>query len=270
MLAARRDLWPAVCEACAVRIAIAGGTGVVGGYAADAAEAAGHDVVVLTRHSGVDVATGAGLGPALDGVDVVVDTLNLITMRGSEAERFFVTTSRNLQEAAARHGIQHIVTLSIVGIDRVPGYPYYRAKLAQERAVSAGTTPVTILRATQFHEFPVQVMRFARRGPLTFVPGLRSQPVAARTVGEHLVRLATEQPGGMHELAGPEVHDIADLARRFVAVHGPRLRVVRVPVPGKPGRQIRSGALLATGGTTVDGPRFEEWLGSPDATSITL
>lgn len=253
-----------------MRIAIAGGTGVVGNYAADAAEAAGHDVVVLARHSGVDVATGAGLGPALDGVDVVIDTLNVMTMRGSTAEQFFVATARHLQAAAGRHGVQHIVTLSILGIDQVPSYPYYRAKLAQERMASAGTVPVTILRATQFHEFPVQVMRFARRGPLTFVPRLRSQPVAARTVGGHLVRLAIDQPGGTHELAGPEVHDISDLARRFVAVHGPRLRVVRMPVPGKAGRQIRRGALLATAATTVDGPTFDQWLGSDDAKRIEL
>jgi uncharacterized protein YbjT (DUF2867 family) len=248
-----------------MRIAIAGGTGVVGSYTADAAEHAGHDVVVLTRHSGVDVATGTGLTAALDGVDVVVDALNVITVRGSVAERFFVTTSRNLQIAASKQRVQHIVTLSIVGIDRAPAYPYYRGKLAQEKAVMSGDVPVTILRATQFHEFPAQVMRFARRGPLTFVPPLRSQPVAARTVGEHLVRLATERPGGTVELAGPEVHDLAELARRFVAAHGPRVRVVPLPLLGKTGRQIRNGALLATEGTTIDGPRFDDWLAGDDA-----
>src|SRR5579885_2454586 len=105
----------------AVKIAIAGGTGVVGSYAADAAEAAGHDVVVLTRHSGVDVMTGEGLTAALDGVDVVIDTLNLFSLKGSASKRFFTTTARNLQEAGHRAGVRHIVTLSIVAIDRVPG-----------------------------------------------------------------------------------------------------------------------------------------------------
>lgn len=253
-----------------MRIAIAGGTGVVGSYAADAAEDAGHDVVVLARHSGVDVATGAGLGPALDGIDVVIDALNLLTLRGSRVEDFFVTTSRNLQAAAARRQVKHIVTLSILGIDRAAAYPYFRAKLAQEKTALEGSVPLTILRTTQFHEYPVQVMRFARRGPVTFMPRFRSQPVAARTVGEHLVRLAVDQPGGTHELAGPEVHDISDLARRFVAVHGPRVRIVRFPVPGKAGRQLRRGALLPTDGTTTDGPRFDEWLASADAKRIHL
>jgi uncharacterized protein YbjT (DUF2867 family) len=253
-----------------MKLAIAGGTGVVGSYVADAAEYAGHDVVVLSRATGVDVASGEGLSAALDGIDVVVDTLNRLTLKGSVIEEFFVTTSRNLQEAAARHGVQHIVTLSIVGIDRAPAYPYYRAKLAQEKAVSAGPLPVTILRATQFHEYPAQVVGWTRRGPFAFVPKMRSQPVAARTAAEHLVRLATDQPGGTHELAGPQVHDLPDLARRFVAARGSKVRVVAVPMPGRTGKQIRAGALLATDGTTIDGPTFDEWLASDDANRVTL
>src|SRR5690625_2265482 len=47
-------------ERTAMRIAIAGGTGVVGGHAAQAVRARGHDVVVLARSRGVDVVTGTG------------------------------------------------------------------------------------------------------------------------------------------------------------------------------------------------------------------
>ena len=40
-----------------MRIAVAGGTGVVGRHAVEAARAAGHEVVVLSRSSGADVLT---------------------------------------------------------------------------------------------------------------------------------------------------------------------------------------------------------------------
>jgi len=253
-----------------MRIAIAGGTGVVGSYAADAAEDAGHDVVVLARAGGVNVQTGDGLAAALDGVDVVVDALNLATYKRASAERFFVTTSRHLQDAGNRAGVRHIVSLSIVGIDRVPTYGYYVAKLAQEAAVTQGPVPVTILRATQFHEFPAQIMRATRRGPIAIVPRIKSQPVAARTVGAHLVTLASEQPGGTHELAGPEVHDIADLAKRIVKHRNLKLKVLPVPVPGKRGARIRAGALLATEATTIDGPAFGEWLAGDDVSRLEL
>ena len=59
-----------------MKIAIAGGTGVIGRHAVRAAQSRGHDVVVLSRSEGVDVLTGAGLEERLRGVDVVVDALN--------------------------------------------------------------------------------------------------------------------------------------------------------------------------------------------------
>src|SRR5579875_2700218 len=86
---------------CAMRIAVAGGTGVVGRYAVAAGEAAGHEVAVLSRGRGVDARIGAGLEAALDRVDVVIDALNVMTQRGSQAEAFFTETSRNLQEAGS-------------------------------------------------------------------------------------------------------------------------------------------------------------------------
>ena len=251
-----------------MRIAVAGGTGVVGSYAVEAAEAAGHQVVVLSRKQGVDVSRGEGLEAALAGVDVVVDALNSPSVARDAAEGFFRDTSRRLQEAGAAAGVGHIVTLSIIGIDRASDYGYYQAKLVQERTVREGTVPSTILRAAQFHEFPAQMVSWSRKGRFALVAHIRSQPVAARTVGEHLVRLAAERPGGTVELAGPEVHDIADLARRFVRARATGVHVIPVPVPGRAGRAMRRGALLGGPATVVDGPSFDQWLGSDDADRI--
>ena len=253
-----------------MKVAVAGGTGVSGSYAAEAARDAGHEVVVLSRAQGVDVYTGAGLADVLTGVDVVVDSVNNTSVRGSVAEDFFTTTSRRLQDCGAAAGVSHIVTLSIVGIDRASGYGYYRAKLAQEKAVTEGPVPVTILRATQFHEFPAQLLQRAKVGPVAMVPRMRSQPVAARTVGQHLARLAVQRPGGTVELAGPEVHDMVDLARRLLAARGRSTKVVPLKLPGEVASQLRGGALLPGQGATIDGPTFDEWLNSDDARRIEL
>lgn len=251
-----------------MKLAVAGGTGLVGTYAVEAARSAGHDVVVLSRKQGVDVRTGEGLEVALHGCEAVIDALNSPSVSRSEAEEFFRATSQRLQEAGRSAGVAHIVTLSILGIDRASSYGYYQAKLLQEQTVSAGPLPVTILRAAQFHEFPAQMVSWMRRGRFAPVGHMRSQPVAARTVGEHLVRLAAERPGGTVELAGPEVHDVADLARRFVSAHAKGIRVFAVPVPGRAGKQMRRGALLAGSTTVLDGPPFDRWLQSPDAGSV--
>jgi uncharacterized protein YbjT (DUF2867 family) len=50
-----------------MRIAVAGGTGLVGRYVVQAARAAGHQTVVISRSAGVDLRTGTGLAAALDG-----------------------------------------------------------------------------------------------------------------------------------------------------------------------------------------------------------
>jgi uncharacterized protein YbjT (DUF2867 family) len=251
-----------------MRVAVAGGTGVVGRYAVLAAEARGHEVSVLSRRRGVDVRSGEGLAAALEGVEVVIDALNVASTRRAPAQAFFTETSGALQRVGAAEGLTHLVTLSIVGIDRASGYGYYQAKLAQEKVVTAGPVPATILRATQFHEFPAQVLAVTRKGPVALMPRMRSQPVAARTVGEHLVRAGEEQPGGVLELAGPQERDMVELARLLLRSRGVRAVVVPVPVPGSGGRALRSGALLATAVTTIDGPAFEEWLRSDDARAV--
>jgi uncharacterized protein YbjT (DUF2867 family) len=251
-----------------MRIAVAGGTGVVGRYVVAAAEAAGHQVRVISRRRGIDVRDERALREGLAGVAVVIDVLNLVSVRRGPAEAFLTDAAHRLQQAAAGAGADHLVTLSIVGIDRASGFGYYRAKLAQERVALDGPVRTTILRATQFHEFPAQLLTAARKGPIAPVPRMRSQPVAARTVANHLVRLARVQPGGIQELAGPEVHDMPDLARRLLAARSVRAWVVPLPLPGSAGRAMHGDALLATEGTRIDGPTFDTWLSSDDARNI--
>jgi uncharacterized protein YbjT (DUF2867 family) len=244
---------------------VVGGSGVAGSYAVEALIEAGHTVRVVSRRTGVDVYTGKGLQQALTGVDVVIDALNSTSLRATAAKDFFRTTARNIRSAAEAERVAHIAVLSILGIDRVRGYGYYEAKLVQEQEMAAGSVPVTFLRATQFHEFPGQLLARLRLGPIAVIPHMRSQPVAARTVGRHLARLAEQRPGGVVELAGPQVHDVADLARRFVQARGDRVRVLAVRAPGRAARDMRAGALLATAATIVDGPAYDDWLRSPDA-----
>jgi len=242
-----------------MRIAVAGGTGLVGRLLVEELSAGGHDPVVLARSVGVDVTTGAGLDAALDGAEAVVDVSNVTTTRRGPAERFFATGTRHLIEAGRRAGVGHHVVLSIVGVDRVD-QGYYAAKRAQERAVLDGGVPATVLRATQFHEFAGQLLERVP-GPVAVVPRMRVQPIAAREVAAALAALVEDTPAGMApELAGPEVHEFVDLVRKVLAARGSRRPVLPVRLPGRPGRLAAEGALLPTG----PGPRgretFDEWL----------
>ena len=85
-------------------------------------------------------------------MECVINAATVATPEQEAATRVFTTSSRNLQQAGARAGVQRMVLVSIIGIDRFTA-GYYVAKVAQERAMLEGPVPVRILRATQFHEF---------------------------------------------------------------------------------------------------------------------
>jgi uncharacterized protein YbjT (DUF2867 family) len=253
-------------EEVAMKIAVAGGTGVVGSYAVRAIAAAGHQAAALSRSRGIDLRHEAGLAQALTGVDVIIDAANPDSIGRAKATAFFTDVTARLQAVGSAQGVARLVTLSIVGIDGVSGYGYYQAKLAQEAAARAGPLPVTIVRATQFHEFPAQLLGRIHLGPVAAMPVMRVQPVAARTVGEMLVQAALDPPSTQTvEIAGPGVEDLVSMARRLVRARHRRLSVVPLWVPGAAGKAMRGGKLLATATTRLVGPSFAQWLSGGDA-----
>jgi uncharacterized protein YbjT (DUF2867 family) len=248
-----------------MRVAVAGGTGTVGRYVVERAGAVGHDVVILSRSTGVDLVDGTGLGDALvDGVEAIVDVTDAGETEREAATAFFTAVAGSLQRVGSQRGVQHIVTLSIVGIDRATGFGYYTAKLEQERVALAGPVPGTILRATQFHELPPRMLAARRENGVARFPRRRVQTVAARTVAAVLVELVEGPPRGQAgELAGPEASDLVTLARAFAERRGLEVEIVDEDDPAVP-----DGALLPGPGARLEGPSFGEWLWSEDALRV--
>ncbi|MFB6395419.1 SDR family oxidoreductase [Polymorphospora lycopeni] len=243
-----------------MRIAVAGGTGAVGRHVVDVLRERGHEAVVLARSTGVDLVAGTGLAATLGGVRAVVDVTSVSTRSAEVAERFFRAVTTNLLTAGAAAGVRHLLVLSIVGIDRAP-FGYYAGKVAQERLVANGGQPWTILRATQFHEFATQIYGQLRFGPLTLIPTMRSQPVAAREVAQRLVDLAEGEPvGRATDLGGPREEMMADLVRAYARSVGARGPVIQFPLPGAFGRAMRDGTLVAGPAAEHGTQTFAEWL----------
>lgn len=250
-----------------MRIAVAGGTGWVGRLVVSALEEAGHQPQVISRSRGVDLTTGSGLDRALDGVERVIDTSNIVSTTRSRSVAFFESASSHLLRAEQVAGVNHHVVLSIVGIDRVD-YGYYFGKRAQEAVVREGEVPFSVLRATQFHEFAAQML--ARGGPVVIAPRMRCRPVAAEEVAQALVEMALGEPQGLApDLAGPEELDMVTMVRELHKARGGRRPVLAVKMPGKAGRAMTGGALLPSG----PGPRgkitFAEWVSASGRTAGT-
>jgi uncharacterized protein YbjT (DUF2867 family) len=245
------------------KIAVAGATGRVGHHLVDVLEAEGHDVVPMSRSRGVDVISGDGLAGALAGVECIVDTATGPSPEEQAATEFFTTAARNLQQAGERAGVQRIVVVSIIGADRFTA-GYNRSKVAHEQATLAGRIPARILRAAQFHEFVGQLMDWGRQGDVSYVPNMRTQLVAARSVAEALAELATAPDAPQHsEIAGPRVESLVEMAKLLAARRGEPARVEGVSDPDDPDRELfETDGLLPGPDARIAGPTFAEWVES--------
>ena len=173
------------------KIAVAGATGRLGRQVVEVLEARGHDVVRMSRSSGVDVVTGDGLDAALTGVEAIIDAATGPSPDEQAATDFFTTAARNLHAAGARAGVERMAVVSIIGIDRFTG-GYSAAKIAHEQAMLAGPVPVRVLRAAQFHEFVAQLVDWGRQGDVSYVQKMNIQPVAASAVAQVLADITTQ------------------------------------------------------------------------------
>jgi uncharacterized protein YbjT (DUF2867 family) len=252
-----------------MRIAVAGATGRVGRHVVDLLRAGGNDAVAIARSQGVDIIGGKGLAEALTGVDTVIDAASGASPDQKAATEFFTTAARNLQENGKRAGVKHIVMVSIIGIDRFEA-GYLAAKVEHEKAMLSGPIPTRILRAAQFHEFVSQLVDWGTQGDVGYVPKMRTQLVAARSVAEELVKLATN-PGSSSkstsatapilEIAGPRPENLFDVAVKLAARRGSPQRIELVSNTGDPDQDLyESGGLLPGPNAILVGPTFGEWL----------
>lgn len=253
------------------KIAVVGATGRVGHHVVELLEQQGHEVVSISRSHGIDVITGDGLAEALEGVDSIIDAATGPSPEEQAATEFFVTAAGNLQRAAEEAGAQRIVVISIVGTDRFAG-GYGAAKVAHEQASAAGSVPVVVLRATQFHELVSQLLDWGRRDGVIEIPEMRTQIVAARAVAEQAAELATadDLPSNTiagstdsptYEVAGPREEKLIGLARLVMVRRGDQTKLEIVSDPSDPEQVLyQSGGLLPGPSATLAGPTFEEWL----------
>jgi uncharacterized protein YbjT (DUF2867 family) len=156
--------------------------------------------------------------------------------------------------------VRHHVLLSIVGVDRVEGNAHYGGKRRQEEVVAAGRVPYTIVRATQFYEFPDLLAGWLRSGDTVPVAPLLLQPVAARDVGQLLAEVAVGAPAGRIELAGPHRHDFVDMTRRVFAARGDDVTLAPTWRDALFGVEMAGEVMLPDEAARIGPTTFDDWL----------
>ena len=240
-------------------VAVAGGTGFVGGAIAQELFRRGERVIVLSQRGEAGRGTlpddisireadatvrGGTLERALAGVDVLVISLAFKNLpveaprRGRTFAQVDAAGTENLVDAARAVGVKHLVYMSGAGARANAERHWFRAKWRAETALRTSRIPWTIIRPTWVYG-PDDVslnrfMRFAERLP--FVPmtnfgGQRLAPVfvddVARLVADSLRADAARDQ--TFEIGGPETMTMRDVIRRALNVAGYRRPLFPAP-----------------------------------------
>jgi uncharacterized protein YbjT (DUF2867 family) len=242
-----------------MKIAVIGGTGLIGSQVVTLLNASGHEAVPQSPSSGVDLLSGQGVAEALNGADVVVNLTNSPTFDDA-SPAFFQTTMDNLLAAAEAAGVGHAVILSIVGADQVPGLDYYRAKVLQEDILKAGPVPYSIVRATQFFEFMPSVLSWTSDESTVRLPDTLVQPIASADIAQAVADVSAGRPlAGTRNVAGPEVFHLDQLGKITLEAQGDHRTVVTDNTAGM--FAAASGdALIAGEGAVIAKTTYREWL----------
>jgi uncharacterized protein YbjT (DUF2867 family) len=242
-----------------MRIAVAGATGLVGSQLTALARKEGHEVVEIARATGFDLTDSDTdrLAAALEGADAVVDVTSVPSVDEAVATDFYTTAATNLGRAATAAGVARTVVLSIVGIDESQDYPFYRATLAHERATRAAAPGALVLRATQFHDFPRQMLEWNTHDGVARIMDVPTQPVDTAEIAQVLLEMATGEIDRDVDLAGPKPEQLVDLVRRYASHIGSDV----VVEPAEAVASISGGSMLPSGDDAlIRGTDWQTWL----------
>src|SRR5262249_36169736 len=131
-----------------MRIAISGGTGFVGSHLARDVARRGHEVVLLSRRTGVDLADGDALAQHLAGCDAVAHCAGINREIGNQTyQRVHIAGTRAVVDAARRARVPKIVLMSFLRARPGCGSPYHESKWAAEEIVRGSGLDFTVVKA---------------------------------------------------------------------------------------------------------------------------
>lgn len=248
------------------KVVVLGGSGMIGARVVERLKGLDVEVVAASRRTGVNTTTGEGLLQALSGANVVVDASDVHSFDEETLRDFFVVSGRNVAKAEIEAGVKHHVTLSIVGVDHLPGNPYYAAKARQEQVARSSGTPFTIVRSTQFFEFlPTISGGFAKQNSVN-PPDALLQPIAADDVGGILAEIALEKPrNAVVQIAGPERDAIAHWLRRAFSVTNDTRVISADRTATWFGAPLEQQSLVPTHPDRMGTMFFDHWSTTPSA-----
>ena len=234
-----------------MRILVTGATGFVGPSIVRKLVEEGHTVRVLEHTAGSSAALpsqdavegsmtdAASLRRAVEGQDVVVHLVAILTGKPEEFQSVMEQGTRDLLDAAREAGVRRFVLMSALGTSEETKdlVPYYRAKWQMEQDVKASGLEHVIFRPSFVFGREGgslgQFKRIAKLAPVTPIVGpgtQRIQPIWVDDVAAYFAA-AVEKPEAANrtfELGGPDVvtwNEFWSRLKRAQGAHRPSLHV---------------------------------------------
>jgi uncharacterized protein YbjT (DUF2867 family) len=195
-------------------------------------------------HPGVDLVPADVIDPssiakACEGCAAAFYLVHSMMPGEGEFEEKDREAARNMARAAAEAGLSRLIYLGGLGEENPALSRHLRSRAEVATILSAGTTPVTILRAAMIlgaGSASFEILRYlVDRLPVMMTPkwvSTECQPIGIRNALDYLVG-CLETPataGGTFDIGGPEVVTYRELMRTYAREEGLPPRLV-IPVP---------------------------------------
>jgi len=239
-------------------VAVAGGSGFIGGAIVRRLLGAGYLVRIITRNPAqawqrfgsshvdffrADLTEPRSLRVPLAGVGAIINAAQFDgypvenPRRGLTFEQVDFAGTRALIDMADQRTVSHFVYISGAAADANSTHPAFRAKGRAENAVRNSGIPFTIFRPALVYGPGDKVIsmfaRMLRFSPLFVIPGngrQRMQPLLVDDLAECVV-MALEGSGrnGLFEIGGPETLTFDELVKLLMEVTGRQRLLVHAP-----------------------------------------
>ncbi len=240
-------------------ILIAGATGFIGRRLVAAMRAAGHRVIVASRHGGNSVDTISTdftrdldpetWAPRLAGVDVVINAVGILRERGEQTfENIHTRAPQALFAASATAGVKKVIQISALGADR-GGTRYFTSKRAADEYLAALALEWTIVQPSLiFGAGGASATLFTLLASLPVIPlpsegQQRVQPVHIDDAVAAIIEIIETSAMSRRRVAlvGPQAITLKDFLQRLRA----RMQLSRPRFISIPAAMMRASAALA-------------------------
>ena len=234
------------------KIVVTGGTGTLGRQVVNQLLARGREVYILSSQDSPvmpdavnvikgDLVTGEGL-QNLQNANVIIHCAS----NPKDPQNTDVAGTSNLLRVLNKARMRHFINVSIVGVDKTD-YPYYKVKTTVEGLVSKSGFPSTTLRATQFYDLVLNMIRSfeINSGNILVPAGMKFQSIGVNEVALRLTELTEEQPLGLlPDMGGPEVLTIEEMVNTWLDISGQKLSIKTEQLESSRYELFRSGVNL--------------------------